>query len=87
MGAKRFFNLKNYVKVRKKLEIKKNWAQSPPTYKTPNKFYNVKTKIEDSPQKEEQSNVKTKGSLNKEEWHNTGWNIDNWIQLRHTTIS
>jgi hypothetical protein len=34
----------------------------------------VKTKIEDSPQNEEQFNVKTKtkGSLNKEEWHNTG---------------
>jgi hypothetical protein len=88
-GAKRFFNLKNYVKVRKKLEIKKNWAQNPtPTNKTPNKFYYVKTKTKDSLQKEEQFNVKTKtkGSLNKEEWHNTGWNIDNWNQLIHTTI-
>jgi hypothetical protein len=64
-GAKRFFNLKNYVKSQKK-----NWAQSPtPTYKTPNKFYYVKTKTKDSLQKEEQFNVKTKtkGSLNKEE--------------------
>jgi hypothetical protein len=89
MGAKRFFNLKNYVKIKKKIRNLKNWAQNPPTYKTPNKFYNVKTKTEDSLQKEEQFNVitKTKGSINKEEWHNTGWNIDNWNQLIHTTIS
>jgi hypothetical protein len=33
-----------------------------------------KTKAENSLQKEEQFNVKTKtkGSINKEEWHNTG---------------
>ncbi len=87
-GAKRFFNLKNYVKIRKKLEIKKIELKAR-TYKTPNKFYNDKTKIEDSLQKEEPFNAitKTKGSLNKEEWHNTRWNIDNWNQLIHTTIS
>ncbi len=87
-GAKRFFNLKNYVKIRKKLEIKKIELKAH-TYKTPNKFYNDKTKIEDSLQKEEPFNAitKTKGSLNKEEWHNTRWNIDNWNQLIHTTIS
>jgi hypothetical protein len=52
-GAKGFFNLKNYVKVRKKLVIKRIELKAS-TYKTPNKFYNVKTKTEDSLQKEEQ---------------------------------